>query len=132
MSDNVDGFGAGHLTGEGLDDRRTEGQMQVGTGDRRKFRRSGWAVVAAGGAAVALLAACTSSSNGPGKNSPAAHNGSLSASSHSSAPSSAPATSPSSQPAVLTTSAHGVISPATPVTVDIANGKLTSVSMVNL
>jgi len=107
--------------------------MRVGTGRRRTSRRSGWAIVAAGGAALALLlSACTSSSNGTAKNSPASNKGPLSTGAGGpSAASSAPSSEPSDQPAVLTTSAHGVISPATPVTVNIANGKLTSVTMVN-
>ena len=108
--------------------------MQVGTGRGGTSRRAGMALVAASGAAVALLlAACTSGSGGSTKNSPASNKGPLSSGAGtSSAPaSSAPASSTSDQPAVLTTSAHGVISPATPVTVDIANGKLTSVTLIN-
>jgi len=106
--------------------------MRVGTGRRKTSRRAGWALVAAGGAALTLLlAACTSSSNGPAKNSPASNKGPLSTGAGAPVSSSAPTSGSSEQPAVLTTSAHGVISPATPVTVNIANGKLTSVTMVN-
>src|SRR4051794_8440793 len=106
-----------------------------GTGRPRTSRRAGWAAVAVGGTALALvLSACTGGSSGSGKNSPASNRGPLSSGPGTSAPSGAnsgASTSAADQPAVLTTSAHGVISPATPVTVAIQNGKLTSVTMVN-
>jgi len=106
--------------------------QRVGTGGRRTSRRPGWAVVAVGGAALALvLSACTSSTSGSVKKSPASERGPLSSGPASSAPASGASTTPDDQPAVLTTSAHGVISPATPVTVAIQNGKLTSVTMTN-
>jgi lipoprotein-anchoring transpeptidase ErfK/SrfK len=99
-------------------------------GRRRASRRAGAIVVAAGAVAVLTLAACTSKTGGSGSDkSPAAHNNSLSAGASSSA--SAP-TSTAAQPAVITApTAAEAISPATPVTVGIANGKLTDVTMLN-
>jgi lipoprotein-anchoring transpeptidase ErfK/SrfK len=83
--------------------------------------------VAAAAVAGLLLTACTAGTTS-GTGSPVAHGGSLSGS----ADGSPAASSPTAQPAVITTSgtAH-VISPITPVRVSIANGRLTSVDMVN-
>ena len=106
--------------------------QRVGERRRRASRRAGWLGAAAGGAALALLlAACTSSSSHSGTRSPASKKGPLTSAAGSPAASTGAGTSAAAGPAVVTTSAHGVISPATPVTVAIQNGKLTAVTMVN-
>jgi lipoprotein-anchoring transpeptidase ErfK/SrfK len=104
---------------------------RVGTDRRRVFQRGRWLAAAAGGATLALLlSACTSSgSHSSGNGSAAAGPSSAAGGSSAAAPSAS--ASEAAQPAVITTSAHGTISPAKPVTVSIRNGKLTSVTMVN-
>lgn len=82
--------------------------------------------IAASVVALLALGACTSS--GRVGESPAAHNSSVPGTSK------PPATStPVAQPAVITTSATATtkISPAKPVSVQIAHGRLTSVTMTN-
>jgi lipoprotein-anchoring transpeptidase ErfK/SrfK len=84
-------------------------------------------MIGVAGVALMALAACTSGST-PSGNSPVAHGSSV----LSGAPASTDSSSPPAGPAVITTSAVGhTISPSTPVAVDIANGKLTDVTMVN-
>jgi lipoprotein-anchoring transpeptidase ErfK/SrfK len=91
--------------------------------------------IAAGAVALLCLSACTSS-GGTGNNaannaghSPVAHPTSLPGDESPSAPASSTA---AAGPAVITTTpSTGHISPSKPVTVAIANGKLTSVTMVN-
>lgn len=106
--------------------------MGVGIAERpRAARRTAIAGVVVGAAALLALSACTSSGSGGGSDhSPAAHDTTLS--SGSASPSAPASTSPSADPAVITTSAGShKISPTTPVTVGIRNGKLTAVTMVN-
>jgi lipoprotein-anchoring transpeptidase ErfK/SrfK len=107
--------------------------QRVGTGRRRMSRRAGWLGCVVGAAALLLaLSACTSSSTGgDGGNSPASRNDALSSAPPSSAAPESSSSSAPARPVVITTSAHGVVSPAKPVTVGIQNGKLTDVTMIN-
>jgi hypothetical protein len=95
--------------------------------------------LAASAVALLALAACTSSNGGNKAESPAAHDSSVpSGGSTASTPGGEPtgsvsSSSTASDPAIITTSAttSSKISPAQPVTVGIAHGKLTAVTMTN-
>jgi lipoprotein-anchoring transpeptidase ErfK/SrfK len=104
--------------------------QQVGNARRPiSARRARTVGVAASIAALLALAACTTSGN-PANRSPVG-NGSTAPDSPA-GPSGSASSSAAAQPAVITTTpTTRVISPATPVAVAIAHGKLTGVTMLN-
>lgn len=101
------------------------------SGDRTSTRHARAIGLAASVTALMALAACTSGSAGTTRRS----SSSPSTPAQSATPgdsSSSPSSKPSSASAVITTSSAGkTISPATPVSVAIAHGKLSMVKMVN-
>lgn len=108
--------------------------QQVGDAERASKRRGGRTVrvaaVATGAIGLLTLTACSGGSSNH-STSPAAQNSSVSSSSDN-RPSPTPSSTPAAPPAVITTAAAASqVSPSEPVTVQIANGKLTDVTMTN-
>jgi lipoprotein-anchoring transpeptidase ErfK/SrfK len=100
------------------------------TGSRVAPSRARIAAAAGSLTALMALAACTSGANSGGKSSGGAPSGSAAAPSGSGKP--AESSSSTAEAAVITTNVASTgVSPAKPISVSIAHGKLTAVTMVN-